>query len=54
MENEYSYKEDNKMDKQTTSVIAYITWIGLLVAILAGDKEGAKFHVLVSFGVYLF
>lgn len=54
MENEYSYKEDNKMDKQTTSVIAYITWIGLLVAILAGDKEGAKFHLNQALVIYLF
>ena len=33
------------MDKKTTGIIAYLTWIGFLVAILAGDKEGAKFHI---------
>lgn len=33
------------MDKKTTGIVAYITWIGLLVAYLAGDKEGAKFHI---------
>ena len=26
-------------------IVAYLTWIGLLVAFLAGDKEGAKFHL---------
>lgn len=33
------------MNKKTTGIVAYITWIGLLVAYLAGDKEGAKFHI---------
>lgn len=33
------------MDKKTTGWVAYITWIGLLVAFCAGDKEGAKFHL---------
>lgn len=26
-------------------IIAYITWIGWIVAFCAGDKEGAKFHL---------
>ena len=33
------------MDKKTTGIVAYITWIGLIVAFCAGDKEGAKFHL---------
>ena len=33
------------MDKKTTGWVAYITWIGLIVAFCAGDKEGAKFHL---------
>ena len=33
------------MDKKTTGWVSYITWIGWLVAFLAGDKEGAKFHL---------
>lgn len=33
------------MDTKTTGIVAYITWIGLLIAFLAGDKEGAKFHL---------
>ena len=37
--------EGEKMDKKTTGIIAYITWIGLIVAFCAGDKEGAKFHL---------
>lgn len=33
------------MDKKVTGIVAYITWIGLLIAFLAGDREGAKFHL---------
>ena len=33
------------MDKKTTGIIAYITFIGWLIAFLAGDREGAKFHL---------
>ncbi len=33
------------MDAKTTGIVAYLTWIGLLIAFLAGDKEGAKFHL---------
>lgn len=33
------------MDKRTTSIVAYITWIGLIIAFVTGDREGAKFHL---------
>ncbi len=33
------------MDTKTTSWVSYITFIGWIVAYLAGDKEGAKFHL---------
>ncbi len=33
------------MNKKATGIVAYITWIGWLVAFLAGDKEGAKIHL---------
>ena len=42
------------MDKKTTSIVAYLTWIGLLIAILAGDKEGAKFHINQALVIWLF
>ena len=41
------------MDKKTTGIIAYITWIGLLVAYFAGDKEGAKFHINQALVIWL-
>lgn len=33
------------MDKKTTGIIAYLTIVGWLIAFLAGDKQGAKFHL---------
>ena len=42
------------MDAKTTSIVAYITWFGFLVAILAGDKEGAKFHLNQALVIFLF
>lgn len=33
------------MDKKVTGIVGYLTWIGLVVALCAGDKEGAKFHL---------
>jgi len=41
------------MDKKTTSIVAYITWIGLIIAFVAGDKEGAKFHLNQSLVIWL-
>ena len=42
------------MDAKTTSIVAYLTWIGLLIAILLGDREGAKFHVNQALVIWLF
>ena len=42
------------MDAKTTSIVAYLTWIGLIIAICAGDKEGAKFHLNQSLVIFLF
>ena len=42
------------MNKKTTGIIAYITWIGWIVAFCAGDKEGAKFHLNQALVILLF
>ena len=42
------------MDTRTTGIVAYITWIGFLIAIIAGDKDGAKFHVNQALVINLF
>ena len=41
------------MDTKTTSWVSYITFIGWIVAYLAGDKEGAKFHLNNSLVIWL-
>lgn len=42
------------MDKKTTGIVAYLTWIGLVIAFVAGDKEGAKFHLNQALVILLF
>lgn len=42
------------MDSKTTGIVAYLSWIGLIIAFLAGDKEGAKFHINQSLIIMLF
>lgn len=42
------------MDAKTTGIVAYVTWIGLIIAVCAGDKEGAKFHVNQALVIFLF
>ena len=41
------------MDKKTTGIVAYITLIGFLIALIAGDKEGAKFHLNQALVIWL-
>lgn len=33
------------MNKKVTAIVSYLAPIGWLIAYLAGDKEGAKFHL---------
>lgn len=33
------------MDKKTTGWVAYLSWIGFIIAICTGDKKGANFHL---------
>lgn len=42
------------MDAKTTGIVAYLTWIGFIIAICAGDKEGAKFHLNQALVILLF
>ena len=36
---------NSSISRKATGVLAYITWIGFLIAYFAGDREGAKFHL---------
>ena len=49
-----SQSQSSGMNAKTTSVVAYITWIGFIVAICAGDREGAKFHLNQALVINLF
>lgn len=42
------------MDAKTTSIVAYITLIGLIIALCAGDREGARFHINQALVIWLF
>lgn len=41
------------MDKRATEVVCYLTWIGLLIAYVMGDREGARFHLNQSLVIWL-
>ena len=41
------------MDKKTTDIVAYLTWIGLIIAFVMGDREGSKFHINQSLVIWL-
>lgn len=41
------------MDAKTTGIVAYITWIGLVLAFVLGDREGAKFHLNQALVIWL-
>lgn len=54
-QNQYQYQQSSgTMSAKTTSLVAYLTWIGLLIAFLAGDREGAKFHLNQALVIMLF
>jgi len=42
------------MDAKTTGIVSYLTVIGLVIALAAGDKEGAKFHINQSIVIWIF
>lgn len=41
------------MDKKVTDIIAYLTWVGLVIAFVAGDREASKFHLNQSLVIWL-
>ena len=41
------------MDKRTTDMVAYLTWIGLLVALILGDRDHSKFHLNQALVIWL-
>ena len=41
------------MNKKTTDIVAYITWVGLVIAILLGDMKESKFHINQAIVIWL-
>ncbi len=41
------------MDKKTTDIVAYLTWVGLVIAFIMGEREGSKFHINQSLVIWI-
>lgn len=41
------------MNKRTTDVVAYLTWVGLLIAFIMGDREESRFHINQSLVIWI-
>ena len=50
---EYTRGQTGKFSAKSTGIVAYIGWIGLIIALLLGEKEGAKFHLNQALVIYL-
>ena len=46
-------KGKNIMDKKTTDIVSYLTWVGLIIAFVIGDREKSKFHLNQSLVLWL-
>jgi spermidine/putrescine transport system permease protein len=43
-----------KKSAKATAILSYLTALGLFIALISGDKKGAKFHINLSLVIYLF
>ena len=41
------------MNKQTTDIVAYLSWPGLLIAFFIGDRYGSRFHLNQSLVIWI-
>lgn len=41
------------MDKHLTDIVAYLSWPGLLIAFLIGDRVNSRFHLNQSLVIWL-
>ena len=41
------------MNKRTTDIVAYLTWVGLHIALVAGDRDDSRFHLNQSLVIWL-
>lgn len=45
---------ENMLSARTTGIVAYLTWIGFIIALLIGDRKNAMFHINQALIVNLF
>lgn len=48
------HSSESSFSARTTGIVAYITWIGFILAILLGDRKAAAFHINQALVVNLF
>lgn len=36
---------ENMLSARTTGIVAYLTWIGFIIALIIGDRKNAMFHI---------
>lgn len=41
------------MEKRWTGVVAYLTWVGLIIAFVIGDRIGGRFHLNQALVIWL-
>jgi len=41
------------MNKRTTDIVAYLTWVGLVIAFVMGEREQSKFHLNQSLVIWV-
>lgn len=41
------------MNKHATDIVAYLSWPGLLIAFLAGDRHASRFHLNQSLVIWI-
>ena len=45
---------ENMLSARTTGLVAYLTWIGFIIALIIGDRKNAMFHINQALIVNLF
>lgn len=45
---------EGMLSARTTGIVAYLTWIGFIIALIIGDRKGAMFHINQALIVNLF
>ena len=41
------------MDRKMTNIVAYLTWVGLIIAYVMGDRNACRFHLNQSLVIWL-